>query len=103
VHFALQQHPVQTIAKATERTGLTVPTVTAALKSLEAVGIVRELTGKKRGRIFGYHRYLDVLNEGTTTPPRHLTVAHRSRTRSIPTRESSPARACSRRFAIVAA
>ncbi|MFN0008540.1 MAG: Fic family protein [Planctomycetota bacterium] len=70
VHFALQQHPVQTIAKATERTGLTVPTVTAALKSLEAVGIVRELTGKKRGRIFGYQRYLDVQNEGTTTPPR---------------------------------
>lgn len=70
VHDALQQHPVQTIATAKERTGLTVPTVTAVMKSLEAAGIVRELTGKQRGRIFGYHRYLDVLNEGTTTPPR---------------------------------
>lgn len=45
------------------------PTITAALKSLEAAGIVRELTGKKRGRVFGYDRYLAELEEGTTTPP----------------------------------
>jgi len=70
VHHALEQHPIQTITTATERTGLTVPTVTAVMKSLEAAGIVRELTGKRRGRVFGYHRYLEVLNEGTTSPPR---------------------------------
>ncbi len=69
VHDALQQHPIQTIATAKDRTALTVPTVTAAIRSLEAAGIVRELTGKQRGRVFGYGRYLDVLNEGTTTPP----------------------------------
>lgn len=69
VHFALQRHPIQTIATIKERTGLTVPTVTAAMKSLEAAGIVRELTGKQRGRVFGYDRYLAVLNEGTTSPP----------------------------------
>lgn len=70
VHHALQQHPIQTIATAKERTGLTVPTVTAVMKSLTAAGIVRELTGKQRGRVFGYERYLAVLNEGTTSPPR---------------------------------
>jgi len=70
VHHALQQHPIQTIATAKERTGLTVPTVTAVMKSLTAAGIVRELTGKQRGRVFGYDRYLAVLNEGTTSPPR---------------------------------
>jgi DNA-binding MarR family transcriptional regulator len=70
VHHALQEHPIQTITTATDRTGLTVPTVTAAMKSLEKTGIVRELTGKPRGRVFGYDRYLEVLNEGTTSPPR---------------------------------
>lgn len=70
VHDALQQHPIQTIATVKDRTALSVPTVTAAIRSLEAAGIVRELTGKQRGRVFGYGRYLDVLNEGTTTPPR---------------------------------
>jgi len=70
VHHALQEHPIQTITTAKDRTGLTVPTVTAAMKSLEKAGIVRELTGKQRGRVFGYDRYLDVLNEGTTSPPR---------------------------------
>jgi Fic family protein len=69
VHLALQQHPIQTITTMKERTGLTVPTVTVVMKSLEAAGIVRELTGKQRGRVFGYDRYLEVLNEGTTTPP----------------------------------
>jgi Fic family protein len=68
VHFALQQHPIQTINSAKERTGLSIPTVTAVMKSLEGVGIVRELTGKQRYRVFGYDRYLEILNEGTTTP-----------------------------------
>jgi Fic family protein len=69
VHYALQQHPIQTINTATERSGLTVPTVTAVMKLLETTGIVRELTGKQRGRVFGYDRYLQILNEGTTSPP----------------------------------
>ena len=69
VHDSLQQHPIQTITTAKDRSGLTVPTVTAAMKSLEAAGIVRELTGKQRGRVFGYDRYLEILNEGTTSLP----------------------------------
>lgn len=69
VHYALQQHPIQTINTAKERTGLTVPTVTAVMKNLEAAGIVRELTGKQRGRVFGYDRYIAILNEGTNPLP----------------------------------
>ena len=68
VQHALQQHPIQTISTLKKRTGLTVPTVTAVMKSLEGIGIVREMTGKRRGRVFAYDRYLEVLNEGTTTP-----------------------------------
>jgi Fic family protein len=65
VHYALQQHPIQTVLTVTQRTGLTVPTVTAVMKALEAQGVVRELTGKRRGRVYSYQRYLQLLDEGT--------------------------------------
>ena len=65
-NFEPGQHPIQTINSAKERTGLSIPTVTAVMKSLEGAGIVRELTGKQRYRVFGYDRYLEILNEGTT-------------------------------------
>jgi len=29
------------------------------------LGIVRELTGQRRNRVFAYDRYLSILNEGT--------------------------------------
>ena len=35
------------------------------MRALERLGIVRELTGKKRNRLFGYEAYLSILNEGT--------------------------------------
>lgn len=35
---------------------------------LENVGIAKELTGKKRNRVFGYSRYLAILSEGTEAP-----------------------------------
>lgn len=69
VHYALQQHPIQTISSAKERTGLSVPTVTAVMKSLEGAGIVRELTGKQRYRVFAYDKYLEILNAGTAENP----------------------------------
>ncbi len=68
VHLVLQSRPVRTIGSAAKASGLTIPTVTAALKRMERVGIVRELTGKRRNRVFGYDRYLALLEEGTTSP-----------------------------------
>jgi hypothetical protein len=49
---------------------LTTPTVTQALNELQKLKIVRETTGRARGRIFAYVRYLDALNAETdaTTP-----------------------------------
>jgi Fic family protein len=47
-------------------TGLTAPTVNAELADLERLGIVEEVTGRKRGRVFAYRSYLAILNEGTT-------------------------------------
>jgi hypothetical protein len=41
--------------------------VYTALASLESVGIVREMTGRRRHRVFSYDRYLRILSEGTET------------------------------------
>jgi len=62
VQEALQAKPLATIATLTQSTGFTTPTVTQALGELQKLGIVRETTGRARGRIFAYVRYLDALN-----------------------------------------
>jgi hypothetical protein len=35
---------------------------------LTSLGIARELTGRRRNRLFVYDRYLAILNEGTEAP-----------------------------------
>jgi hypothetical protein len=37
------------------------------MESLVEMGIARELTGKKRNRVFIYNEYLAILSEGTET------------------------------------
>lgn len=69
VHDLLQQNPFVTANLLVERTGLTAPTVNATLAELERLGIVEEVTGRRRGRVFGYRQYLAILNEGTDPLP----------------------------------
>ena len=69
VHQALVERPVGTIAGIAARTGLSAPTVAAALGLLEDLEIAREITGRQRGKVFTYERYLAVLREGTEEPP----------------------------------
>jgi len=45
-------------------TGMTFPTATKATQRLVELGIVRELTGQRRNRLFVYDVYLGILNEG---------------------------------------
>jgi len=52
VQEALQSKPLATIATLTKATRLTTPTVTLALREWEQLGIVRETTGRARGRIY---------------------------------------------------
>lgn len=65
VHEALQRRPVASVPLLVEATGLTAPTVRAAIGRLEGLGIVREITGKRRNRLFGYARYVELLAQGT--------------------------------------
>lgn len=65
VHHALLQQPVSSIAGIRERTGLWTTTVINSIKHLEKLGIVRELTGGKRNRLYSYEHYIAILSEGT--------------------------------------
>lgn len=68
VHHELLSRPISTSPELTRRTGLTPLTINRALAHLADLGIVRELTGQKRNRVFGYSDYLAILNEGTELP-----------------------------------
>jgi Fic family protein len=45
--------------------GMTEPTASKAVRILEAEGILTEVTGMKRNRVFAYRDFLKILNEGT--------------------------------------
>jgi len=64
VHQALLSRPVNTIGRLAADTHLSVPAVTDSLKALMELGLVREITGRKRGRVFSYAPYLEVLQQG---------------------------------------
>lgn len=65
VHQYLEKKPLAVIPEVVKALSLSTPTVTAALQNLEKLGIVRETTGKQRGRIFVYDSYLKILEKGT--------------------------------------
>jgi Fic family protein len=64
VHEMLQTTPFLTQTGAAKRTGLTKPTISAAFDQLQKLGIVEEITRKRRGRVYAYKAYLAILNEG---------------------------------------
>ncbi|MCK9551080.1 Fic family protein [Aquamicrobium sp.] len=69
IHDLFQQNPFLTSNQLVQKTGLSAPTVNAALADLEKMGVVEEITGRKRGRVFSYQRYLAILSEGTDPLP----------------------------------
>jgi Fic family protein len=65
VHEYMQKKPLVSIGAVADELKLSIPTVTVALDHLVRLGIVKEVTGKRRARVFGYSRYLKILSEGT--------------------------------------
>ncbi|PYV97647.1 MAG: cell filamentation protein Fic [Acidobacteria bacterium] len=65
VHELMQMNPYIRIRTATKALKLTVPTVTNALSHLVRLGIVKEVSGKQRDRLFAYSRYVSMVSAGT--------------------------------------
>ncbi len=60
----LPSSPVVTASRASELLGLTAPPTRKAIALLESLGILREVTGKRRSRAYAYHEYLEILTGG---------------------------------------
>jgi len=65
IHEQLQKNPILSAARASESTGLSAMTCGATLQKLQSIGLVREITGGKYGRLYSYEAYLSILGEGT--------------------------------------
>lgn len=65
VHQLLQQKPIVGIPDAAQKLGISAPTIAKSIQHLERLGIIREITGKQRGRMFVYGDYLSILSRGT--------------------------------------
>ena len=64
VHLALRERPVSTLQEIRKKTGLSFPATSSGMERLVRLGIARELTGKKRDRVFAYDRNLSILSGG---------------------------------------
>lgn len=64
-HEQLQRVPLLSASKAAAKMNVSLPTATKALQRLQTLGIVREITGGKYGRLYAYDAYLSILSEGT--------------------------------------
>ncbi|GMW05519.1 MAG: hypothetical protein AMXMBFR8_03160 [Nevskiales bacterium] len=58
----MQARPLQNVAGLQRATKRSVPTILTALNVLQELGIVREVTGRRRNRVFEYQKYLAILN-----------------------------------------
>lgn len=65
VYLHLQQRPVMVVGRTAKAIGVSAPTVTKSLDHLRQLGIVKEITGRQRDRVFRYEAYVALLNEGT--------------------------------------
>ncbi|MBS0507765.1 MAG: Fic family protein [Proteobacteria bacterium] len=58
----LPMMPRFTIERARQQLDTSFPTATAAVKTLEALGIVTEMTGQKKNRSYSYQAYVELLS-----------------------------------------
>lgn len=65
VHDLLQRQPFVNASQVCQHSGLSMPTVNNALAGLERLQLVREVTGKLRGRVYAYEKFLHIIDEGT--------------------------------------
>ena len=70
IHRALMEQPIATSSSLVEKTGITPATVNKSLGHLEQLGIVKELTARKRNRLFSYAGYIEIMSRGTELPAR---------------------------------
>ena len=61
----LKKNPYLTAAATVKKTGLTLPTVNSAIAAMEEIKILREITGRRRDRVYEYDAYMSILQDRT--------------------------------------
>jgi Fic family protein len=61
VHHELQRRPLATVSWLRSRTKISTPTIGKAMDTLSKIGVVHEVTGRKRNRVFAYSEYLKLI------------------------------------------
>jgi len=61
----MQRNPIVSIPAAAQSIGISAPTVAKSLARMQNLGMLREITGRQRHRLFVYDAYLAILSEGT--------------------------------------
>lgn len=70
VYDLVKEDLLLSIPAASRQLNLAQPTVSRAVEQLTRLGVLKEITGRSRGRIFAYGHYLAILSEGTEPLPR---------------------------------
>lgn len=68
IHRALLERPIASAAWVAQHTSLSVATVNSGLSELVSLGILTEITGRKRNRLYSYAQYIAIMNAGTDLP-----------------------------------
>ncbi len=64
VHRQFSQRPLQSIKAMVNELEISYPAVSKSVEALEKMGIVREVTGRQRNKVYAYQAFLDILNKG---------------------------------------
>lgn len=61
MYSVLCERPIASVADVASRLGVSLPTATRGIDALVGMGILSEITGRQRGRLYAYDGYLAIL------------------------------------------
>ena len=65
LHQYMQRRPITSVPRASHSLGVSTPTATKAIATLEKRGIIHEITGQNYRKLYAYRSYLDILHADT--------------------------------------
>jgi len=60
----MKKLPQVTVPLLAKELQMTQPTARSALNHLESIGVIEEVSGKKRDKVYIYRNYLNILEDG---------------------------------------
>ena len=62
--FNLKRYTLLTVPMLAKELKMTAPTARSALNHMTSIGVLIEVSGKKRDKVYVYLKYLDILEDG---------------------------------------